>query len=916
MFDARRCCRVARVRSRRAGRARRPQRSASCSPGCGPTTWSGTTGSTTTCSATTRRRSTSSPGTPTRTNLPGGAAPPVPRHLQQQLARRARRRSRCSARRSTSARVTVDTYVTGATTDHLTPWKGCYRTTQLLGGDSTFILSNAGHIASLVNPPGNPKAHYFAGPEPDGDPDDWRDERARSSPGTWWEHWADWVARALRRGAQGADAAGQPQAPRRSSPRPARTCVAGALRRSVTEPELCGRPRRSAGAKPTSTRVPGVAARRARPGLRGLRATSGAGRSTELEGFWRRSGTSTASAADARRVRRSRGREMPGARWFAGARLQLRRARARPRRRPTRPGAGRASSEGDGRVDDSRASCAAASARSPPPCASWASGRGDRVAAYLPNIPEAVVAMLATTSIGAVWIGLRARLRHRRASSTASRSRADGPLRRRRLPLRRPRARPRATRSARASGARCRRVRATLLVGSLRPEPSCRRDSTARSPFDGRGRRAASPSSSPCPFDASALDPVLVGHHGPAQGHRPGHGGILLEHLKSLGLCHGPPAGRPLLLPQLDELDGVELPGRRAPARRDDRRSTTAARLPRHRRPLAGRRGARGATVLGMGSAYARACQKADVRARRARLTRCAPSSPPDRRCRAERLALARATSSGPSVRIDSICGGTDVCTRLLRRQPAAAGVRRARSRCRWLGVPAQAFDAAGRPVDRRGRGVRRHRRRCRRCRWLLERPGRRALPRRLLRAVPRASGARATGSRSPRAAACIVSGRSDATLNRGGVRIGSAEIYGVVERLPEVADSLVVGVELDDGGGYYMPLFVVPADGRRWLDDELSAAIRSSARALSPPRARRDRRRAAIPRTLTGKKLEVPVSGSSRGPPRSRSRRPAPSTTRRCWTGSPRSLVSGRRPPMPAVELGGGARRPSRSTG
>jgi polyhydroxyalkanoate synthase len=89
-------------------------------------------------------------------------------------------------------RITVDTYITGALTDHLTPWKGCYRTTQLVGGHSTFILSNAGHIASLVNPPGNPKAHYFAGPEPGDDPDRWRasaDERR----GTWWEDWVGWV---------------------------------------------------------------------------------------------------------------------------------------------------------------------------------------------------------------------------------------------------------------------------------------------------------------------------------------------------------------------------------------------------------------------------------------------------------------------------------------------------------------------------------------------------------------------------------------------------------------------------------------------------------------------------------------------------------------------------------------------------
>ena len=88
--------------------------------------------------------------------------------------------------------IETETYVTGATTDHLTPWRGCYRTTQLLGGPSTFILSNAGHIASLVNPPGNPKAHYFAGPEPGGDPDRWQ-AAAEQQQGTWWTHWAGWV---------------------------------------------------------------------------------------------------------------------------------------------------------------------------------------------------------------------------------------------------------------------------------------------------------------------------------------------------------------------------------------------------------------------------------------------------------------------------------------------------------------------------------------------------------------------------------------------------------------------------------------------------------------------------------------------------------------------------------------------------
>jgi polyhydroxyalkanoate synthase len=90
------------------------------------------------------------------------------------------------------SRIKLETYVTGATTDHLTPWKGCYRATQLMSGPSTFILSNAGHIQAQVNPPGNPKAHYFAGPTPGPDPDAWLADAERHQ-GTWWSHWADWA---------------------------------------------------------------------------------------------------------------------------------------------------------------------------------------------------------------------------------------------------------------------------------------------------------------------------------------------------------------------------------------------------------------------------------------------------------------------------------------------------------------------------------------------------------------------------------------------------------------------------------------------------------------------------------------------------------------------------------------------------
>jgi len=89
-------------------------------------------------------------------------------------------------------KITVPAFVTGAATDHLTPWKGCYQTTQLLGGPSAFVLSYSGHIASLVNPPGNPKAHYWTGGTPGADPGQWL-ARAERHQGSWWEAWADWI---------------------------------------------------------------------------------------------------------------------------------------------------------------------------------------------------------------------------------------------------------------------------------------------------------------------------------------------------------------------------------------------------------------------------------------------------------------------------------------------------------------------------------------------------------------------------------------------------------------------------------------------------------------------------------------------------------------------------------------------------
>jgi len=106
----------------------------------------------------------------------------------------------------------------------------------------------------------------------------------------------------------------------------------------------------------------------------------------------------------------------------------------------------------------------------------------------------------------------------------------------------------------------------------------------------------------------------------------------------------------------------------------------------------------------------------------------------------------------------------------------------------------------------------------------------------------------------------CFIYGRSDSTLNRYGVRIGSAEVYRAVEKLDEIADSLIVCLELEDGG-FYMPLFVQLRDGAV-LDDALRARIAYKLRTECSPRHVPDEVHAvdAIPYTLTGKKMEIPV--------------------------------------------------------
>ena len=101
--------------------------------------------------------------------------------------------------------VTCDMFIVGAVTDHLTPWKACYKSARLIGGERTFALSNGGHVAALVNPPGNPKAYHFIAPAAPEDADQWL-ESAEKLTGSWWESWTKWC------GARSGDLVSAPKA--------------------------------------------------------------------------------------------------------------------------------------------------------------------------------------------------------------------------------------------------------------------------------------------------------------------------------------------------------------------------------------------------------------------------------------------------------------------------------------------------------------------------------------------------------------------------------------------------------------------------------------------------------------------------------------------------------------------------------
>jgi len=265
-----------------------------------------------------------------------------------------------------------------------------------------------------------------------------------------------------------------------------------------------------------------------------------------------------------------------------------------------------------------------------------------------------------------------------------------------------------------------------------------------------------------------------------------------------------------------------------------------------------------GVTVLGTSPGYVMACEKAgavpaadhDLRALRA--VGVTGSTLP------ASLSWWLADNVGRHVAVASISGGTDVVSAFVggsRTVPVWAGELSAP----YLGVALEAFDESGRPV--RGEVGE----------LVITRP----MPSMPVRFWNDPDGVRyrdAYFDTYPGVwrhgdwititdrGGVVMHGRSDSTLNRNGIRMGSADVYQAVERLPEIAEALIVGVDRPDGG-YWMPLFVVLADGAR-LDDALRDRIRDAIRTHASPRHVPDDIVAApaIPHTRTGKKLEVPI--------------------------------------------------------
>jgi acetoacetyl-CoA synthetase len=478
-------------------------------------------------------------------------------------------------------------------------------------------------------------------------------------------------------------------------------------------------------------------------------------------------------------------------------------------------------------------------------------GRGDRVVAYLPNCPEALIAFLATASLGAIWASC--------APEFGPRSVID----------RFAQIEPTVMVAVAGYTYGDKQVDRRGEVAEIRAKiPSIQH--VVHVPYGPHELPATvgwgdliAPTEAPLAFEPVAFDHPLYVLFSSGTTGRPkaivhGHGGILLEHLKNLGLHWDLGPGDRLLWftttawmmwnslvsallvrASLVMIDGNPL----YPDLREQWRLAEQT----------------GATLMGASPAYLMACRKAGLRpAQEFDLSRLRQIGVAGSPFPAEGFRWV-AEQFGDAVLLNVGSGGTDVCTGLVQASPLLP-VWLGEMSGPSLGVDIKAFDEHGQVVvgelgelvitspmpsmpvglwgDTDGSRLRES--------YFCEYPG-----------VFRFG----DWCRFSSAGTCLITGRSDATLNRGGVRLGTGEFYRVLQDVPGVADSVVVHLEDLAGGPGELVLFLVPQPGVT-VDAELRQRLATEIRTALSPRHVPDRIVAvpAIPYSRTGKKLEVPV--------------------------------------------------------